>query len=302
MKKLFAYLLVLCIFTILIYHLRQNWDTVRAIPWGDHLFLLSFHWVSLLFMFLVFIWGWMYAVHIHGYKIRWKSAARTWLVPNLGKYIPGKVFMLAGRVEMSRKIGIRPVVSFSAMVMENALMVFAALPFFFWSVLYGLNIPGRHSVAILTVFILLGLWICTQPKKMIQCLNFVNRKFGHGLLNVYPKPQYMFALVGIYFLGWIFYGFSGMLLTHALELAKGVSWFTLAASFISSWVIGYLTLITPSGLGVREMVLVGLLTPEIPAAQAITLALVARLSWTVTELAGVGVGLFFKDIEEYPSV
>jgi len=295
-------MIVLTIFSILTYQLIQNWDTVRAVPWSKHPFVLSGHLACLLFMFLVFILGWIYAVRIHGYKMGWQSAAYTWLVPNLGKYIPGKVFMLAGRVEMSRAIGIRRSASFSAIVIENALMVFAALPFFFWSLLSGLKIAGRNSVVVLLLFILFGFWICLYPKTIIQCLNYLNNKFGKELLSVYPKPRNMFVLIGIYVLGWIFYGFSGILLAQALELAQDVSRLTLMTAFISSWVIGYLTLITPAGLGVREAVFVGLLAPEIQMAQAITLALLARLSWTIIELAGVGVGLLVKNIEEYRSV
>ena len=105
----------------------------------------------------------------------------------------------------------------------------------------------------------------------------------------------MLTLIAGYFSGWLCYGFGGMLLSYALGVPQSVSWITLVVAFIASWVVGYISLLTPGGLGVREIVLVGLLTPEIQPAHAMALALIARLSWTLIELMGSVVGVALKN-------
>ena len=107
----------------------------------------------------------------------------------------------------------------------------------------------------------------------------------------------MLVLLGTYFVGWLFYGLSGMLLSYAILEPSSISWFTLVVAFVASWVVGYISLLTPGGLGIREAVLVSLLTPEVQISHAITLAIIARLSWTLIEMAGALIGLTLQHKE-----
>jgi hypothetical protein len=56
-------------------------------------------------------------------------------------------------------------------------------------------------------------------------------------------------------------------------------------------VIGYLSLLTPSGLGVREGILALLLTEVFAAPLPTVIAIVARLWMVLAELLGAGVAL-----------
>jgi uncharacterized membrane protein YbhN (UPF0104 family) len=58
--------------------------------------------------------------------------------------------------------------------------------------------------------------------------------------------------------------------------------------------LGFLSPVTPGGIGVREGVLVLLLGSAVLAPQAIMVALVARLSWTLVEMAGVIFGVLIS--------
>jgi hypothetical protein len=58
-------------------------------------------------------------------------------------------------------------------------------------------------------------------------------------------------------------------------------------------VIGYLSLLTPSGLGVREGILALLLTEVFAAPLPTIIAIVARLWMVLAELLGAGVSLVF---------
>jgi len=64
-----------------------------------------------------------------------------------------------------------------------------------------------------------------------------------------------------------------------------------AASFVASWVVGFLSLLTPSGLGVREAVQAGLLSLVVPWPVAVALAILSRIWLIAGEVTGAGLGL-----------
>ena len=70
-------------------------------------------------------------------------------------------------------------------------------------------------------------------------------------------------------------------------LAGAVPW--LIAAFAAAYVLGYLSMLTPSGLGVREGVLVLLLEPLFPEPLPVVIALAARIWMTLGELGAAGV-------------
>jgi hypothetical protein len=76
-----------------------------------------------------------------------------------------------------------------------------------------------------------------------------------------------------------------------LDLGGGLALPKIVIAFVASWLIGFLSMLTPGGLGVREVVLMLLLTPQLTPAQASTVALISRLTWTVVEMGGVLIGM-----------
>jgi uncharacterized membrane protein YbhN (UPF0104 family) len=61
------------------------------------------------------------------------------------------------------------------------------------------------------------------------------------------------------------------------------------AAYAAAYAAGFLALLTPAGLGVREGVLVVALAPVLPAGPALVVALVSRVWMMLVELAGAGV-------------
>jgi uncharacterized membrane protein YbhN (UPF0104 family) len=58
---------------------------------------------------------------------------------------------------------------------------------------------------------------------------------------------------------------------------------------VAAYAAGFLALLTPAGLGVREGVLVVALAPVLPAGPALVVALLSRLWMMLVELAGAAV-------------
>ena len=71
----------------------------------------------------------------------------------------------------------------------------------------------------------------------------------------------------------------------------------LIATWAAAYVIGYLSLLTPGGLGVREGVMILLLAPLFPAPVPTIIALAARLWMIVAEVVGAGIALVVRTRE-----
>jgi uncharacterized membrane protein YbhN (UPF0104 family) len=100
-------------------------------------------------------------------------------------------------------------------------------------------------------------------------------------------------------LDWLLWGMSFALLTFALEDYSAGEMLRLLPHLIAAYAIAYtiglVSLITPSGLGVREGAFYLLLAPLL-GGPAITVSALAMRVWTTLgELAAAGVSLLWRD-------
>ena len=96
-------------------------------------------------------------------------------------------------------------------------------------------------------------------------------------------------LVAGYALYWAVTGLAFAALVASLyPLAPGDVPVVVAA-YAAAYAAGFLALLTPAGLGIREGVLVVALAPVLPAGPALVVALLSRLWMMLVELAGAAV-------------
>lgn len=73
---------------------------------------------------------------------------------------------------------------------------------------------------------------------------------------------------------------------------------TSLGAFSIAWATGYVAVFAPSGIGVREAVLVALLAPSVPAEEAVAYAAVSRVIWTLVEFVlGLLAFMFLREGE-----
>jgi hypothetical protein len=90
-------------------------------------------------------------------------------------------------------------------------------------------------------------------------------------------------------LGWIAYGLSFWLLAHGLLPDVQAPLVTTVGIFVLGYILGTLAVFVPGGLGVRELVLISLLTPVLGSGGAVALSVGSRVLLTITE-AGAALG------------
>ena len=111
-------------------HLIRNWETVRAesISWEfkPHWILLSLVLVLATYALLAEAWRRMLAGW--GPRLGFREAARIWVMSSMGKYLPGKVWAIAGMALLAERRGISPAIATaSALILQIASLGTGAL-------------------------------------------------------------------------------------------------------------------------------------------------------------------------------
>lgn len=246
------------------------------------------------YFFSAWVWGRM--VHdLGGPSLAPREAIRIYMVANLGRYLPGKLWQIAGLALLARGQGVSAPVATAAAVVGQAVALAGAM--LVGLVAVGSAGPELARWAPLAIAGTLALvTIVTVPPLFRPLLRLLMR-FVPG--DRRPSEVPIGASEGIRWLAlftanWAGYAFAFALLVRGLSL-KG-SFLEVGPAFAASYVLGYLVLFAPAGLGVREGAMLTFLSPVMGASGAALIALTARIWTTLVEvipagafwLAGVG--------------
>lgn len=273
--------------------LARNWDRLQAT--GVDLSLrplpMALAAAVVLATYALLIESWRRVLAGWDQRLPFPVATRIWAVSNLGRYLPGKVWSVAGLAVLAQQAGVAPWAAAGSAVILQALAVGTA------AALVAATAPAAASVLSLSVaFACAAVTVAavSWPPLARRLLRMAPRLAGAETPPVRKGP---IALGTAATLGaWIAYGVA-LKLWAAGTLAGGggeLGWATAIGAFTASYVIGLLAIFAPGGLVVREGVMFTLLEGQLGPAQALALAVGSRLLLTATEIAVAGVGLAWR--------
>lgn len=268
--------------------LWRNWGELR-----EHEFSLK--WQPIALSYTVFggylvsrglIWHWM--THKFGCAIPLRQALAAWFYSLLGKYVPGKVFLLAGRLHFYRREGrSSPRVSICFGVEALCDILGAVLLLLLAPLFADLPLLAQYRAAALVVVVVF--LIVIRPRHLELLANPLLKLAHQPPISLPVRYRDILAVVTVFTLNWALLGLAFFLFTSALYPMESPYLFYLAGSFALACTIGILAVFAPAGLGVREGVLVVALSAIMPHGIAIVVTLASRLWMTVGELVTVGV-------------
>lgn len=210
---------------------------------------------------IVFLWTWI----VHPANAFHRLLNLTFLKANLIRYIPGNVFGLGARVLFAEQHGVPKKVGGMSLVAESVLL---------------LATTGTLAFAYLRPWAL-----PLAAVGVVSVLMIVSRNFRHrpGV----PDPRRIVLLYLLY----LTYGLTLGLALRFFADSAGVQLGTAEAIgvFSLAWFLGFVSLLTPSGLVVREGTIIFFLSPAIGTPAATFLALMSRLAIVLTDVVTAGV-------------
>ena len=116
----------------------------------------------------------------------------------------------------------------------------------------------------------------------------LTRRLGHLIGkpdSVQPvEPGALAGALFVNFLAWGGYGLAFQLLLMGTIPSLDLNWTTATGAFAASYIVGYLALVVPGGIGVREGILVLLLQGPLDLGPAVAIAAASRITLTINEI------------------
>ncbi len=265
--------------------LIAGWSDIAARPlvWQVRPVLLAGSAIVVWAMYALLIQMWRVMLAGWGEALPFRQAARIWTVSSLGKYIPGKVWALAGMALMSQRAGIRPWAATASAVILQALAIGtgAAVVGLFGSSALTSEYPWvRVVLPLLVAGSVAGLALLLWPAFVRRLLALVRVELPGS-----ASPGVRAVLYGVVanLVAWCGYGVAFWLLGRGLLELPGLTVGRAIATFAASYIAGLLFLPAPGGIGVRESVVLLMLTGAVGPASASALAVASRVLLTLTE-------------------
>jgi uncharacterized membrane protein YbhN (UPF0104 family) len=266
--------------------LASNWDefwlTLKDIAWPSSVLSL----VALIVSILVSTYGWQVMVDDLGKPIGYLRGAQICLVGQLGKYVPGSVWAYLLQMELGRKAGVARARVFTGSLVQFGVGIVAAL------VLSILAMPAvfSNSPNALWLFVLLpaGL-IALHPKILTWGTSLVLKTLRRPPLDHQLSWKTIGKVFGASILAFSFQGVHLWLLANSVG-APGFTGLVLCVGAMAiAMTSGTVAFILPSGAGVREVVMVAVLTASgLSVGQATAFAVASRVMFTVADLITAG--------------
>jgi glycosyltransferase 2 family protein len=225
--------------------------------------------------------------------VPWRIAAWAYLYGNLGKYVPGKAMLVIMRLACLAPWGVRKVATTLTIFMETLTSMAVGGTVAAFCVLV-LNLDWRISLGAVAML------LCTAIPTAPPILRLVLRRLQSGVEPARLQQWTERLNWQLTWKGWIYLGFTwigfGLSLGCVLYGLPSVQW--LADSPIHFWlsvfaacglsvVAGFISF-TPSGAGVREVVIAAVLSPIVGPTAALSCAIWLRITWVISDIIMAG--------------
>lgn len=275
---LILYFIVLISLYFVVCHLKIS--GMLVFPKHIDILLLTMSFVALLCGFLFQCWSWMLILKNNGIRVNFLNSFVSMGVPILGKYIPGKVWLISG---MGSKVA-----SMSGAAIGKVLLVttlFQVLIIIMGSIVGLASISRligvKWVISLYLVIICMGvLFFRGKNTIMIWVQRFPDKVLKFLLPFIDSLSWPLVIIVGLLWLSWSagFYLLSLSVGISRISFVAGLS-FSLAAS------MGIVMVFAPGGLGVREgLIGVILATYLMENSDIASLAAMSRLWFLIGEL------------------
>ncbi|MEO0073752.1 MAG: lysylphosphatidylglycerol synthase domain-containing protein [candidate division WOR-3 bacterium] len=256
------------------YHLQ-----LRLLPLiGSYLILLLFH-------FPLGGLTWHLLLRGLGERLSVLKCMAIMTVTQLGKYAPGKVWFTLGRMSLASREGIPVARSLASVALEIGFALLAAALLlgigFTVMIVRGEQLP--RFVPVTFALIPIGL-IAALPPILNRLLRWTLKLMRQPVFELHLSYPAILALTGLYMLDWFVQSFGCYVLINSFYSLHIRHLPILVGGYSISWIIGFLVLVAPAGLGVREWfyteILNRAMTPPFDAISAI----VTRIWMTTSEI------------------
>jgi uncharacterized membrane protein YbhN (UPF0104 family) len=266
-------------------------------------FSISRNWPVILFSILIYsvsytiiVLGWKNLINGFGGYLTFKNSYIICGQSQMAKYIPGNIFHYVGRLILSKKAGLPNSIIINSVFFEAVILVVVSV---ILALFYSM-ILGWQNVLLINInrLLVISIIVLASISVILICIRFIPRFKSWLVKNnllIDLKTIDLKSFLSTIFLVSVIYTIFFMILGLNLWFISNYLWsidlnliLIFIGSYAISWAAGLITPGAPGGIGVREAVLIAILSPYLNEVRALTLALVFRI------ITILGDALFFS--------
>jgi uncharacterized membrane protein YbhN (UPF0104 family) len=219
--------------------------------------------------------GWQRVLGALGAPVGTAAAVAWYYVGEIGKYLPGSLWPVVGRAELARRGGVGRGVAYQSVALSLLLLYLASAV-----------VGGAVAEPLVVVPFAVAAVAVLHPAVGNAGLRLARRVTGASLYLTLPSLRTSLLLAAGYVPTWLLVGTATWAIARALD--PGAAWSDVVPAAAASWLVGFLAIPVPGGVGVREAVFVAAVG-SLPAGVAAATAVVARLVFVAVDAAGAAV-------------
>ena len=229
-----------------------------------------------------------FSIQAEGWNYPFYRTLGMYGITSMGKYIPGGVWHFVGRISIYRLKGFNPKQITRSMMLENVWLLSSALVvgmigvaiYRFDQIASFLRLPISLTFRILLIVLIVILWVIALG---------VLKKWIDTYTVVPTQPILVIMIVGLFL--WAIIGLSFYVMFPDTSIDQA---FLFVGGYALSWSIGYLAILAPGGVGVREAVLAWMFISIAGGEMIAVYAAMNRIIWLVAEMLYGLVGVLQK--------
>ena len=226
-------------------------------------------------------------LHALGAVVPPRAAMRAFILSLLGRYLPGKIWIVTMRSSFLHERGVPIRTVLAAVLVENVYLFLTSAALF--AVSREPTTPTTTALLFGSAALLLTA-AATLPGQILPSVVRLLARFGLESFRVRLGTRHALAITGSYLGTWLLLGLGIWLLGKGLAFPftpRDV--ITLAGAYGVAVIAGFAALFVPAGLGVREGVFALAVSGLLPATEALFLAIGARLAVSIAEILAAAI-------------
>jgi len=262
------------------YALARDWTHIRAAL--GHLGFLSVTaaLVSVVLAQILTSQMWRQLLASLGSPLPAGTAARILFIGQLGKYLPGSIWPVLAQMELGTAHKVPRSRSASASVLVMLLTLIVGLLIALLTLPFAAG-PMPYRWALLITPVLLVMLYPKVLNTIIDRLLRLGRQAPlEAPLTARGLSRALAWAVGV----WICYGLQIWILATRLGAPPGKTGLIAVGGFAFAWSVGFVIVFAPAGAGVRDVLLLLMLSPVLSTADATAVVLVSRVLLTAGDL------------------
>jgi len=284
-KRIAGAVLVAAAVAYLVWTIARSWDQLRAFDWEVDVAMLVASTAAHVAVLAWGVWVWGRVLRCFAHPPVGNGALqRIWFLSSLARYIPGKVFQFVAVAQLSTAAGLSGAVLLTSLVVHTGMALLSAMLLSAWTLtgpLFPALPPVAIGVAATVVCILL-----VHPAFLNAAIGFIPRLLKKNVIRWEGSWIDGVGVLALSVASWVLYGGAYYLFLASLTEIPASAIPMLSGVNALSFVIGYVSIVSPAGAGVREYAMTQLLLPLVPEPVGAVLSIASRL-WTIAaELLG----------------